>query len=501
MTSTPRTLIRLDRVTCAFDHAPVLVDVDLDLCSTTFMGIAGPSGSGKSTLLRAVLGMVPPVAGTVQRRPDVRVGYVPQVETVNWSFPVTVAQCVLMARTRGRLLPWASRAERSAVNDTLDRLGIAALADRHIRDLSGGQQQRVFIARALLGQPDLLLMDEPTSGVDVHTRHEILHLLKDLHRDGLAIVLTTHDLNGIAAHLPHLVCLNTRITGEGSPRDVLTPEVLERTYGGAHGDPRARRDADRPRHGRAAQQRHRHLTTRSLTVQELLRPFAFEFFRDGLIVATFAGALCGLVGVYVVLKGMSYIGHGLSHAIFGGFAASALLGVNFLLGAGAWGIASALMINGVTRRRVIGADAAIGVITTASFALGLALFALFGRRGQSFDAVLMVVLAASILATMQVLGVTLIAAALVIPATVPRMLTNSFSRMLWLATAIGAVTGFVGMNLSYHLDTQSGPTIVLVGATLFALGFFGSGVRACRRLHHLDPRGALTTVEGPRVAD
>ena len=123
-------------------------------------------------------------------------------------------------------------------------------------------------------------------------------------------------------------------------------------------------------------------------IDELLRPFDFEFFRNGLIVATIAGALCGLVGVYVVLKGMSYIGHGLSHAIFGGFAASTLLGVNFLLGAGAWGVASALMINGVTRRRVIGSDAAIGVITTASFALGLALFAFFDGEGGSFDAAL-----------------------------------------------------------------------------------------------------------------
>ncbi len=273
-------------------------------------------------------------------------------------------------------------------------------------------------------------------------------------------------------------------------------------------------------------------------MDELLRPFEFEFFRNGLIVATLAGALCGMVGVYVVLKGMSYIGHGLSHAIFGGFAASALLGVNFILGAGTWGVASALMINAVTRRRVIGADAAIGVITTASFALGLALFAIFGRRGQSFDAalfgsilgvgtddvlaiagvtvlvsavvffayrpllfttfdpevaeasgvptarvdaLLMLVLAATILATMQVLGVTLIAATLVIPATVARMLTDSFSRMLLLAAGIGAITGFVGMNLSYHIDVQSGPTIVLVGASLSAVAFAASGRRGRMR--------------------
>ena len=97
-------------------------------------------------------------------------------------------------------------------------------------------------------------------------------------------------------------------------------------------------------------------------MEEILRPFEFEFFRNGLIVATLAGALCGMIGVYVVLKGMSYIGHGLSHAIFGGYAVSALIGINYVLGAGAWGVASALLINSVTRRRVIGADAAIGEV-------------------------------------------------------------------------------------------------------------------------------------------
>jgi manganese/iron transport system permease protein/iron/zinc/copper transport system permease protein len=270
----------------------------------------------------------------------------------------------------------------------------------------------------------------------------------------------------------------------------------------------------------------------------LLEPYQFEFFRNGLAVATIAGALCGLVGVYVVQRGMSYIGHGLSHAIFGGFAASALLGVNFLLGAGVWGVASALTINGVTRRRKIGADAAIGVITTASFALGLALFAVFGRSGRSFDAalfgsilgvsttdvlvvgavalgslaviflcyrqllfttfdpevaeasgvnvarvdaLLMVVLAATILATMQVLGVTLVAASVVIPAVVARMLTDSFARMLVLATLIGGTCGAVGMNVSYQVDVQSGPTIVLTGAGLFAVVLAATSLSAALR--------------------
>jgi ABC-type Mn2+/Zn2+ transport system ATPase subunit len=224
-------LLRLDRVTVAYGNAPVLSDIDLCVGAGQFSGIVGPSGSGKTTLLRVLLGTIRPRSGVVTTAHGLRLGYVPQVETINWSFPVTVSECVLMARTRGRRWPWRSADEQNDVTSILGRLGLGDLADRHIRDLSGGQQQRVFIARALLGEPDLLLMDEPTAGVDVRTRHEILHLLNELNDNGLAIVLTTHDLNGMAAHLPHLVCLNTRVLGEGAPRDVLTPAVLEQTYG------------------------------------------------------------------------------------------------------------------------------------------------------------------------------------------------------------------------------------------------------------------------------
>ena len=283
---------------------------------------------------------------------------------------------------------------------------------------------------------------------------------------------------------------------------------------------------------------------------DLTRPFEFGFFRNGLFVATLSGALCGMIGTHVVLRRMSYIGHGMSHAIFGGFAASGLIGVNFFLGAGVWGLASALMVTQVTRRRAIGADAAIGVITTASFALGLALVQLYGSPGRNpdaalfgnvlgvsatdvwvvigvsalaagvvflryrallfsafdpevadvsgvatgrVDALLMLVLAASILATMNVVGVTLIAAILVIPAVVARLLTDSFGRMLWLSTALGALCGFVGMNLSYHLDVASGPTIVLTGAALFAAVYAGTAVRtaAIGRRHRRPSREAV----------
>jgi zinc/manganese transport system ATP-binding protein len=126
---------------------------------------------------------------------------------------------------------WASREDRVAVDGLLDRLGIGGLGGRHIRELSGGQQQRVFLARAMIGEPRLLLLDEPTSGVDLKTRDDFIHLLADLNGDGMTIVMTTHELNTVAAHLPWVVCVNGSIVAEGDPDDIFTSEILGRTYG------------------------------------------------------------------------------------------------------------------------------------------------------------------------------------------------------------------------------------------------------------------------------
>jgi len=253
------------------------------------------------------------------------------------------------------------------------------------------------------------------------------------------------------------------------------------------------------------------------------------------------GALCGFVGVYVVLRRLSYIGHGLSHAIFGGAAVSYVIGLNFYLGAGAWGVLSAMLINGVSRRRKIGADAAIGVVTTASFALGVALihatrigvsldallfgnilgvtlnqiwvlagvsafttgvvflryrqllFATFdpeaadsfGISSRSADLLFSLGLAATVVATMRTLGVMLIAATIVIPAAVARLLTDSFAKMLLISTVLGTVAGATGMYVSYYVDVPPGAAIVLILATVFALAYVVTGLRSKLRLQVL----------------
>lgn len=228
-------LVRFDHVACGYGSASVVEDVTFDVDPGDFLGIVGPSGSGKTTVLRALLGLLPARYGRVRREPGLRTGYVPQLEAVDWSFPATVRDVVEMAlpsRRFGR----RPRAERERAERVLARLGLDGLVDRHIRDLSGGQQQRVFLARALVDEPELLVLDEPAGNVDVATRHEVLHLLADLHRPsgperGVTIVLTTHDINGLAAHLPRLICFNRTVVADGPPAEVLHPYVLERTYG------------------------------------------------------------------------------------------------------------------------------------------------------------------------------------------------------------------------------------------------------------------------------
>ena len=231
-------VIELSNVYAGYEKQRVLHGIDLRIMPGDFIGLLGPSGSGKTTLLRTLLGATSVYSGEIYLHGQLsrglrsQVGYVPQLETIDWNFPVTVEEAVMMGATRrSPLFPWHRGRDKKTAGEMLDRLGISHLVKRHIRELSGGQQQRVFLARALISNPEVLLLDEPTSGVDIKTRDEVMHLLHDLNHQGITVVLTTHEINAVAVHLPWLVCINQSVVAEGSPPEVITPENLKRTYG------------------------------------------------------------------------------------------------------------------------------------------------------------------------------------------------------------------------------------------------------------------------------
>ncbi len=231
-------IVELKDLSCGYDGRVVLRDVNLSIMPGDFVGLLGPSGSGKSTLLRSLVGAVDLYHGDViveghsvaRKRP--RTGYVPQLETIDWNFPVTAWEVVMMGCTADSpALPWYGKAVRKRGMEIMERLGIAALAGRHIRELSGGEQQRTFLARALVSNPRLLILDEPTSGVDIKTRDDVMHLLDELNHQDITVIMSTHEINAVAAHLPRVVCLNGSVIADGPPADVFTSELLSLTYG------------------------------------------------------------------------------------------------------------------------------------------------------------------------------------------------------------------------------------------------------------------------------
>jgi zinc/manganese transport system ATP-binding protein/zinc transport system ATP-binding protein len=233
-------ILEVRNLACGYQSQPVFTRVDLTLYPGQLSGLVGPSGSGKSTLIKAILGLVYPWAGEIwfrgkRLKPGTappKVGYVPQVETVDWTFPVTAEEVVMMGRYQQHYIwPWPSKRDRMAARELLGRVGVEHVARQPIGDLSGGQQQRVFLARALVGEPEIVLLDEPTSSSDLHVQHELLHLLADLNQQGLTILLSTHDLNSVATHLPWVVCFNHGLICQGQPIDIFTPANLEQTFG------------------------------------------------------------------------------------------------------------------------------------------------------------------------------------------------------------------------------------------------------------------------------
>jgi ABC-type Mn2+/Zn2+ transport system ATPase subunit len=195
------------------------------------IAVIGPNGAGKSSLMKAIMGLVIPNGGAIElRRP---LGYVPQQETINWDFPVTLRDAVMMGRTRlVGWLRWPGRDQWQTVDEALARVDLLALADRPVGSLSGGQRRRMFIARALAQEAEILILDEPFSGVDVHAQGEIMEVLDKLQQEGITILLSTHDLGLAFRRFDRVLALRQRLIAYGTAEEIYVPEVLEQLYGG-----------------------------------------------------------------------------------------------------------------------------------------------------------------------------------------------------------------------------------------------------------------------------
>ncbi|GKS69084.1 zinc/manganese transport system ATP-binding protein/zinc transport system ATP-binding protein [Nitrosomonas sp. PY1] len=231
--------ISLCNITAGYEHQ-LFQNLSLEIPHGLFAGIVGPTACGKTTLLKILMGMHPVTCGkarlnghAVEKIKPGIIGYVPQLGSVDWNFPVTVEEVIAMGLyTSGRILPWLTKHERQQIYDLAERLNINGCLKKHILAISGGQRQRTFLARALISNPKILILDEPTSGVDIKTQHEILHLLGSLNCEGITILLTTHDLNAVASHLPWVICFNKGVIAQGRPHDIFINEILTKTYGG-----------------------------------------------------------------------------------------------------------------------------------------------------------------------------------------------------------------------------------------------------------------------------
>lgn len=231
--------IQLYDLTVAYKDKPVLWDLDLTVPPGVLMAIVGPNGAGKSTLIKSILGLVNSASGKIfiygssYKENRKKVGYVPQRNSVDWDFPTTVIDVTMMG-LYGKLglIKRPGAKERKSAEEALEKVGMSDFKHRQISQLSGGQQQRVFLARALVQDAQLYLMDEPFQGVDASTEKAIVNLLKELRKLGKTVVVVHHDLQTVPDYFDWVTMLNVRIIATGKVKEVFTEENLKKTYGG-----------------------------------------------------------------------------------------------------------------------------------------------------------------------------------------------------------------------------------------------------------------------------
>jgi manganese/zinc/iron transport system ATP- binding protein len=230
--------LKIHQLSVNYEKTPVLWDISLEIPQGKLVAIVGPNGAGKSTLLRTALGLIKPVAGAVSffgepfKKVRSRIAYVPQRESVDWDFPLTVFDLVLMGRYGKKgIFSRPSRKDRHDVASYLSMVGLDPFASRQISQLSGGQQQRAFLARALIQEADLYLMDEPFTGIDSASSKTIISILQNLRDQGKTLFVVHHDLESVSEIFDWVILINMRLVGCGATQEVFTPEMIRKTYG------------------------------------------------------------------------------------------------------------------------------------------------------------------------------------------------------------------------------------------------------------------------------
>ncbi len=226
-------LVTFDQARLGYGRRAVLTDISFSIPKGDFLGLVGPNGAGKTTILRTILGSLRPLGGTVEVTPGLRFGYVPQRDSLSYDFPLTVQEVVLMGRyDRIGLGRRPTADDRRLATLSLEHVGIASLAARQFADLSGGQKQRTLIARALVGTPDILVLDEPTNGMDLVSTIHILGLVRELYeRDGLTVLMVSHALNEVANYVERIALVMEGMFRIGSVDEIMNEPTLSKMYG------------------------------------------------------------------------------------------------------------------------------------------------------------------------------------------------------------------------------------------------------------------------------
>lgn len=223
--------IKVEDLTVAYDIKPVVWDIDHSFKSGVLTAIVGPNGAGKSTLIKAIMGLVKPVSGKIEFPVSKNIAYVPQTGSVDWDFPATVEDIVLMGRY-GQI-GWIKRPslkDRQIAEAMIEKVGMSDFKDRQIAQLSGGQQQRVFLARALTQEADIYILDEPLKGVDVKTEKILMDLLKELAAQNKTVIVVHHDLNSIQEYFEEIVLINVRLIASGTVAEAFNKDTLLKAY-------------------------------------------------------------------------------------------------------------------------------------------------------------------------------------------------------------------------------------------------------------------------------